>query len=134
MKFLLDTDICIYFIKHRSPKIREHFRSLKVGDVGISSITLSELQYGVEKSEQKVRNAEALESFLLLLEIAPYDAEAATHYGTIRARLENKGKPIGGNDLFIAAHALALGVPLVTNNTREFMRVPGLKVENWVVA
>jgi tRNA(fMet)-specific endonuclease VapC len=131
VKYLLDTDICIYFIKHRSEKIRKRFMSLEPGDVGISSITLSELHYGVEKSEHKKGNREALEAFLLLLEVAPYDDAAAAHYGDVRASLERKGKPIGGNDLFIAAHARALGIPLVTNNVREFGRVQGLKVENW---
>ena len=132
MKFLLDTDICIYIIKRKPEKVLRRFKSLTPGDVGISSITLAELQYGVEKSREAAKNREALEGFLTPLDVAEYDAVAACHYGNIRAELERKGKIIGGNDLFIASHALALSIPLVTNNVKEFARVPGLKVENWV--
>ena len=131
MKYLLDTDICIYLMKSRSEKILTRFMALQPGDIGISSITLAELQYGVEKSQNPSRNREALEAFLIPLELADFDPVAAEHYGRARAALSKKGTPIGGNDLFIAGHALALGVPLVTNNVREFKRVPGLKVENW---
>src|SRR5690606_10872717 len=95
----------------------------------ISSITLAELCYGVEKSAFPERNREALEEFLLPLDVAEFGEEAAGFYGKVRAALTKKGTPIGGNDLLIAGHALALGVPLVTNNVREFRRVPGLKVE-----
>jgi tRNA(fMet)-specific endonuclease VapC len=131
VKYLLDTDICIYLMKNRSEKILKRLKTLEPGDVGISSITLAELHYGVEKSLFPERNREALEAFALPLEVAEFGAEAAVHYGAVRAALARKGTPIGGNDLFIAAHALALGVPLVTNNLREFRRVPGLKVEGW---
>lgn len=132
MKYLLDTDACSYLMKRRPAKLVKRLTALEPGDVGISSITLSELMYGVEKSLFPERNREALEAFLLPLEVAEYGAEAAAFYGKIRAALSRKGTPIGGNDLLIAAHALALGIPLVTNNVREFRRVPGLKVENWV--
>jgi tRNA(fMet)-specific endonuclease VapC len=131
VKFLLDTDTCIYLMKRRSEKIVKRLKALEPGDVGISSITLSELQYGVERSQFPARNREALEEFLVPLDVVEYGAEAADQYGKVRATLTRKGTPIGGNDLFIAAHALALGIPLVTNNVREFRRVPGLKVENW---
>lgn len=131
MKYLLDTHICIYLMKSHSEKILKRFKALEPGDVGISSITLAELQCGVEKSTQPSRNREALEAFLIPLEVADFDPTAAEHYGRVRAVLARKGTPIGGNDLFIAGHALALKVPLVTNNVREFRRVPGLKVENW---
>lgn len=131
MKYLLDTDVCIYMMKQRPAKLVKRLTGLAPGDVGISSITLSELHYGVEKSAQPSRNREALEAFLIPLEVADFGPTAAEHYGKVRAVLTKKGTPIGGNDLFIAGHALALGVPLVTNNVREFRRVPGLKVENW---
>jgi tRNA(fMet)-specific endonuclease VapC len=131
VKYLLDTDICIYLIKKRPEKVLRKFLKLKPGDVCISSVTLSELWYGVEKSLQTDRNRAALEEFLVPLDIAEYGAEAAEHYGRVRADLERKGKPIGGNDLLIAAHALALGVPVVTHNVREFSRVAGLKVVAW---
>jgi tRNA(fMet)-specific endonuclease VapC len=131
VKYLLDTDICIYLMKNRSEKILKRLKSLEPGDVGISSITLAELHYGVEKSLFPERNRAALEAFTLPLEVTEFGAEAATHYGMARAALARKGTPIGGNDLLIAGHALALKVPLVTNNLREFKRVPRLKVEGW---
>jgi tRNA(fMet)-specific endonuclease VapC len=131
VKYLLDTDICIYLMKNRAEKVLKRLKTLEPGDVGISSITLAELHFGVEKSQFPERNRAALEAFVLPLDVAEFGAEAAAHYGVVRAALARKGTPIGGNDLFIAAHALALGVPVVTNNVREFKRVPGLKVEGW---
>jgi tRNA(fMet)-specific endonuclease VapC len=103
-----------------------------MGAVGISVITLAELEYGVSKSKQPVRNSEALEEFISPLEIAVFDRPATIAYGNVRALLEKRGHPIGSMDLLIAAHALSLGVPLATNNVREFKRVPNLRVENWV--
>ena len=132
MKYLLDTNICIYLIKHRPPSVRKHFERLAPGDVGISSITLAELEYGVQKSRFPEKNHSALTQFVLPLEVPAFDAEAALAYGQVRADLETRGVPIGALDLLIAAQALALGVVLVTNNTREFRRVRGLRVENWV--
>ena len=131
MKFLLDTDICIYIIKRKPEKVFRHFRALIPGDIGISSITLTELEHGVQKSHERVRNQAALEEFLIALDVAEYDTKAARHYGIIRADLERKGKIIGGNDLLIASHALALSVILVTNNLKEFSRIHGLNMENW---
>lgn len=131
MKYLLDTDICFYIIKRRPEAVFRRFRDLAPGDVGISSVTLSELCFGVEKSLDPSRNREALEAFLVPLEVAPFEASAAFRYGGLRAALERAGKPIGSMDMLIASHALALSVPLVTNNVREFSRVPGLKLENW---
>ncbi len=131
MKYLLDTDICIALINDRPPGVIERFRRHQIGDIGVSSITVSELAFGVAKTNSK-RNAHALEKFLLPLEIMPFTAEAAFVAGTVRAVLEKRGKPIGPMDLLIASHAKALGVTVVTNNTREFARVPGLKVQNWV--
>jgi tRNA(fMet)-specific endonuclease VapC len=128
---MLDTDSCIYIIRRKSQAIRERFEACAVGDIGISTMTLAELEYGAEKSSQPKRNCEALEQFIEALEIAPFDRQATLQYGQIRAHLEKKGQRIGGMDLLIAAHARSLGVTLVTNNEREFKRVPGLRIENW---
>lgn len=131
MRYLLDTNICIYLIKRHPKNVEEKFRSLEPGDVGISSVTVAELYYGVEKSQHVEQNKEALQKFMLPLEIFDFNEEASIHYGKIRTYLEKKGIPIGSMDLMIAAHALALNITLVTNNTREFSRVPNLTVENW---
>lgn len=132
MKIMLDTDICIYLIRQRPQSLLDRLRSFPVGDIGISVITLAELQYGASKSSQPKKNREALEQFLSPLEVAVFDRQATIAYGTIRAALARKGLPIGAMDLLIAAHALSLGVRLVTDNEREFRPVPGLRVENWV--
>ena len=129
--YLLDTNICIYLINERSSRVLEKLVSLDPAEVAISSVTLAELQYGVEKSEARERNAKALDMFVVPMEVLPVDAEAARAYGGVRADLERRGKPIGGMDLMIAAHALSARATLVTNNTREFTRVRGLLVENW---
>lgn len=130
---MLDTNICIYIIKQKPPVVLEHFRDYQVGDIALSSITLAELRYGVSKSHYREKNAKALDEFILPLEILPFDEEATTAYGEIRAALEKAGIPIGSMDLLIAAHAASLGVTLVTNNTREFSRVPRLTVVDWTV-
>ena len=129
---MLDTNICIYIIKQRPPAVLERFTSVPVGDIGISTMTLAELEYGASKSRHAERNRQALDQFLLPLEISTFDREAARVYGKVRTSLEQKGHVIGSMDLLIASHALALKVGLVTNNEREFKRVPGLRVENWV--
>jgi len=131
MNVMLDTNICIYLIKQIPPALIQRFGAFPVGDIGISVITLAELEYGASKSTQPRRNLEALEQFIAPLEVAMFDRQAAVAYGRIRAVLEKKGRPIGAMDLLIAAQALSLGVRLVTNNEREFRRVPGLRVENW---
>jgi len=131
MKFLLDTNTCIYVINERPPEVVKRFRRYRLGDLGVSAVTVAELAYGVEKSRSN-RNRAALDHFLLPLVIARFDREAALVYGTIRAPLESKGRAIGPLDMLIAAHALSLGATLVTNNEREFNRVAGLAVENWV--
>ncbi len=131
MNVMLDTNICIYLIKHVPSALIERFESFPVGDIGISVITLAELEYGASKSSQPRKNLEALEQFVAPLDVAPFDRQAAVAYGRVRAVLEKKGRPIGAMDLLIAAQALSLGVRLVTNNEREFRRVPGLRVENW---
>lgn len=133
MKLLLDTNICIYIIKRKPVAVLERFRAYQVGDIGISSITLSELRFGVAKSGYRAKNAEALEEFITPLEIVPFGEEAAFAYGEIRAVLEKAGAVIGAMDMLIAAHAVALSVPLVTNNTREFERVSDLDVLDWTV-
>jgi tRNA(fMet)-specific endonuclease VapC len=131
MKLMLDTNICIYIIKQRPAHVLKHFLDHQVGDIGISSITLSELRYGVAKSTHREKNAKALDEFIIPLEIAAFDEEAALAYGNIRSNLEKAGTPIGAMDMLIAAHAMSLGVTLVTNNTREFSRVKGLDVADW---
>jgi len=131
MKFMLDTNICIYLIKLKPQKVFKHFQSHMVGDIGISSMTLAELRYGVEKSQHIEKNRQALDEFILPLEIADFDEASAGVYGTIRAALEKAGRPIGSMDLLIGAHALALSVALVTNNTKEFKRIKNLKVVDW---
>ncbi|MFQ5638898.1 MAG: type II toxin-antitoxin system VapC family toxin [bacterium] len=132
MRFMLDTNICIYIIKKKPENVLNRFQKTSVADIGISSITMSELAYGVEKSLKKEQNKIALLLFISPLEITPYADPAAQHYGEIRSALEKIGQPIGALDMLIAAHARSLNVTLVTNNTKEFERVPDLKVENWV--
>ena len=126
------TDICIYLIMQHPPSVLERFLSHPVGDIGISSITVAELEYGVSKSRRTTKNRAALAQFLSPLEVASFDRDAAAVYGRLRATLEQKGRPIGSMDLLIAAHALSLSVRLVTNNAREFRRVPRLRVANWI--
>ena len=130
MSYLLDTNICIYIINNRPEKVLQRFRKERIGNIGISSITASELTYGIIKSGSE-RNRLALEMFLAPLEIYPFGESVIWHYGEVRAGLEKQGKPIGALDTMIAAHALALNSILVTNNTREFRRVDGLHYENW---
>ncbi|GAB1459634.1 MAG: type II toxin-antitoxin system VapC family toxin [Thauera sp.] len=130
MKYMLDTNICIYLINHRPAHVRQHFEAHPIGDIGISVITACELAYGVSKS-RSARNRAALETFLLPLDIAAFDDTAVWRYAALRAELERSGQPIGALDTQIAAHALTLGCTLVTNNTREFARIGGLALENW---
>ena len=133
MKFMLDTNTCIYIIKQKPPKALKHFKAYSVGEIGISSITLAELRFGVEKSQYIQKNQEALDAFILPLEIADFDEKAAKAYGEIRAALEKAGNLIGSMDMLIGAHALSLGLTLVTNNTREFRKIKHLKVIDWTV-
>ncbi len=132
MRYLLDTNICIYIIKRSPPELYARFRKLQVGDVGVSAITYCELQFGVSRSSRPEENQLALTEFLGPLELLDFPSAAAIRFGEIRARLQAAGTPIGGYDLLIAAHALHEGLILVTNNTREFLRVPDLKLENWL--
>jgi tRNA(fMet)-specific endonuclease VapC len=129
--YLLDTNICIYIINRRPLGVFDRLAGLKFGQVAISSITGAELSFGVSKSGSR-RNVEALDKFLAPLDILSFDEAAMRAYGPLRSHLEGQGTPIGSMDLLIAAHALALDATLVTNNSREFQRVPGLVLENWV--
>lgn len=130
MHYLLDTNICIFAIKHRPPRVIERLRAHEADGLGISSVSVAELFFGVAKSGS-ARNLAALRHFLEPLEIADFDAAAAEIHGEVRLSLERAGTPIGPLDTQIAAHSLSLGAVLVTNNTREFERVPGLMLENW---
>ncbi len=132
MDYLLDTNIGIYIIKKRPEKVLEKFNTLSLGDVAISSITLAELHYGIMKSSNPKKNQEALDKFLTPLEILDFDYFATIEYGKIRADLEKNGTPIGPLDTLIAAHAKSQKLTLVTNNKKEFIRIPDLKIENWV--
>ena len=131
IRYLLDTNICIYVINDRPPAVLARFMANEVDGLGISAITASELYWGVFKSGS-IRNRTTLEKFLSPLTILDYDLAAAQHYGELRAFLEKQGTPIDPLDQQIAAHALALGITLVSNNVREFEKVPGLRLENWV--
>lgn len=131
-RFLLDTNICIYCIKRKPRAVLDRFRAQPAAAIGVSAVTVAELEFGVSKSADPARNRAALIAFLAPLEIAAFDDRAAEEYGRIRAHLQARGTPIGPLDTLIAAHALGLGATLVTNNEREFRRVPGLNVENWV--
>ena len=128
---LLDTNICIYIINMRPPEVLARFREYRLGEIGVCSVVVAELAYGVAKS-QSARNRSALEMFLAPLEVLPFDQAAVWAYGELRASLEREGQPIGALNTMIAAHALSLDAPLATNNPREFARVPGLRLENWV--
>lgn len=132
MKYLLDTNICIYLIKKKPVSVIHRFDEYPVGDIGISSITVAELSFGVQKSQRRKQNQAALLQFLSPLVIADFNSDAAFSYGHIRAELERRGTPIGSLDTLIAGHAASMNVILVTNNEQEFSRVPGLIVENWI--
>ena len=131
-RYMLDTNICIYLRQNRPAEVTIRFRQMQHGDTVISAITYGELYYGAERSQQRTHALESLGRLASLLPVIPLPEEAATAYGEIRAALEARGEMIGGNDLWIAAHAKSAGLTLVTNNEREFRRVPGLKVQNWI--
>lgn len=131
MRYLLDTNTCIFLIKRQPGTVLLHLKRCLPGEVGISSITLAELQFGVAKSQRVRENREALEEFTVPLEVTPFDKDAAARYGEIRAQLERAGTPIGSMNMLIGAHALSLGATLVTNNLGEFRRIKKLKVIDW---
>jgi len=132
MKYMLDTNICIYVIKHKPEQVIHRFLAHDPGDICISSITHAEMMHGVEKSAAKERNRLAYMAFMSAITVVDFSAGAAAEYGRVRAELELQGTPIGPMDMLIAGHALSENLILVTNNTREFQRVKGLKLENWV--
>lgn len=131
MKLMIDTNICIHLIREQPASMLDRFTSHAVGDIGVSVITLAELEYGIAKSSRPARNRAALEQFVSPLEVADFDRDATAEYGRVRTQLQKKGQPIGSMDLLIAAHAISLGVTLVTHNVREFGKVPGLRMEDW---
>jgi tRNA(fMet)-specific endonuclease VapC len=131
VRYLLDTNICIYIAKRRPPEVAGRFESLRPGEVGMSMITYGELLLGAEKSQHPQPTKERLRRFVELVPVLSLPDESPYHYARIRAELERAGTPIGANDLWISAHALASELILVSNNLREFGRVPGLATENW---
>jgi tRNA(fMet)-specific endonuclease VapC len=131
-RFILDTNICIYIARKRPPELLARFEKLRSGEAVISVITYGELRFGADKSQLRDAVLANLEELTSLIPVQPMPIEAAEFYGTIRAQLEANGRPIGGNDLWIAAHTLANNLVLVSNNTREFRRIEGLKLQNWV--
>ena len=131
-RYLLDTNICIYIAQERPPQVLERFEELKPGEAVVSVITWGELRYGAERSMHRERVVQSLDEFAALVPVEPLPKTAGEDYGDIRAALEYGGTPIGNNDLWIAAHARAAGLTLITNNEREFRRVQDLEVENWV--
>ncbi len=131
MNYLLDTNICVLLIRQKSPQVLAKLTTHPITEIGISAITVAELQYGVQKSSQPALNQQALDQFLISLSIVPFDELDAIVYGQIRANLEARGLPIGAVDTFIAAQAVQYNLILVTNNVREFARVAGLAVEDW---
>lgn len=133
LQYMLDTNICIYVMKSYPLGILEKFNRL-AEQLCISSVTLGELHYGVEKSARPVENLAALENFIARLEVLPFADKAAAHYGQLRAELERAGTPCGPHDMQIGGHARSEGLIVVTNNMREFSRMPGLRAENWVSA
>ena len=133
MDYLIDTNICIYVMNKRPPEVIQKFKNTEIGQIGISSITVSELYYGVSKSKLQKQNSKRLEEFFTPFEILSYDENASKFYGTIRSQLEGQGCVIGPLDMLIAAHALSNDLVLVTNNEKEFNRIESLKIENWII-
>jgi len=127
----LDTNICVFVIRRKAAAVLARFEQYGIDELGISAVTLAELRYGADKSHRPEQNHAALDAFLVPLAVVDFDSHAAARYGSLRAELERRGTPIGPLDTMIAACALSLGVPLVTNNAAEFFRVPGLQVEDW---
>lgn len=131
IKFLLDTNILIYTLKNRPQKVRDSFNR-HTGQMAVSSITVAELIYGAERSAQPERNLADIEGLIARLDVLDFDVQAAYHFGQIRAERYATGRPIGPYDMMIAGHARSQGLILVTNNEKEFLRVSGLRIENWV--
>jgi tRNA(fMet)-specific endonuclease VapC len=132
MKYLLDTDICIFLIRGKSDQLVKKVTSMSIDDLALSSITYSELEYGVAKSSNPEKNSMALQEFVIPFQILPWDSSCAQFYGHIRAYLEKKGRTIGVLDEMIASHALSTQLTLVSNNQKHFSRIPDLKLQNWI--
>ncbi len=132
-RFMLDTDTCSYIMKRSNPLVLKRLQSVPVGDVCMSVVTKAELLYGVEVSPRRAQDAAALTAFFPFVQAMEFTEDAALHYAEIRADLKRRGAMLGANDLFIAAHARALDLTLVTNNTREFERIASLKLDNWTL-
>jgi tRNA(fMet)-specific endonuclease VapC len=132
VRYLVDTNICIYIAKHNPPAVRERFLQHAAGELAMSVITYGELRYGAQKSQAASKAVQIIDNLASVITIAELDASVGLHYGQIRAELEQQGRIIGNNDLWIAAHARARGWTIVTNNEREFRRVSALEVENWL--
>jgi tRNA(fMet)-specific endonuclease VapC len=130
LTYMLDTNICIYVMKSYPPDLREKFNAL-AEQLCMSSITLGELHYGADKSVRRAENLTAVEQFVARLDVLPFAAKAAAHYGQVRAELERAGTPCGPHDMQIGGHARSEGLIVVTNNLREFARMPGVRAENW---
>lgn len=134
MRYLLDTNICIYIAKHNPPAVRERFAQHVASELAMSVITLGELRFGAEKSQSRERAMAAINQLESTIQVAALPEAAGEHYGQIRATLQSTGQVIGNNDLWLAAHARSEGWIFVTNNAREFVRVEGLQIENWAVS
>lgn len=132
LKYLLDTNICIYIAKQKPASILKKFEKMEIGELAMSTITFGELLFGAEKSNSSKNSHEKLMELITLIPALPLNTDVPSHYGHIRSNLEKIGKPIGNNDLWIASHARSLAVTLVTNNLKEFKKVPDLKIENWI--
>lgn len=130
-RYLLDTNICIYIAKGQPQAVRERMAGYTLDQLAMSMVTLGELQFGAQKSQYRDRALDTIAQLAQLIPVFALPVAAAAHYGLVRAALQRRGEPIGNNDLWLAAHALAEGWTLVTHNTREFVRVPGLAIENW---
>lgn len=131
MKYLLDTNICIYIAKRRPESVLARLKQLRPGDIGMSVVTYMELIYGACKSQQQQANLDKIQQLREIIPVQPLNEASAEHYGRIRTELEKQGSPIGAYDLLIAAQAMSLGLTLVTNNVREFARIRGLRLNNW---
>jgi len=131
LQYMLDTNICIYVIRNYPQQLLQRFNAI-AEQLCVSAITLGELHYGAEKSARRLQNLQAIEHFSARLDVLPFSLKAAAHYGQLRAGLERAGTPVGPHDMLIGAHARSDGLIIVTNNRREFDRIPGLRVENWV--
>jgi tRNA(fMet)-specific endonuclease VapC len=131
-RYLLDTNICIYIAKGHPLAVRHRFEALTLQELAMSTMTVGELRYGAEKSQSRDQALAKIDQLVQMIQPCTLPMKAAEHYGHVRATLQQQGLPIGNNDLWLAAHAMAEAWTLVTNNTREFCRVPGLRYENWV--